>query len=74
MARGGDSVSLWNLAANPIFRRYTGSRLRATALIPWMLVVAILATFIFLAVWVGGSRNGVDTVVIGPVAWPDRTI
>ncbi|MGI9239926.1 MAG: hypothetical protein ACR2RV_03950 [Verrucomicrobiales bacterium] len=58
-------MSFWNLAANPIFRRYTRSRLRAKALIPWMLVVAILATFIFLAVWVGGSRNGVDTVVIG---------
>ena len=65
MGRDGDSVPSWNLAANPIFRRYARSRLRPKALIPWMLVVGILATFVFLAVWVGGTKNGIDTVVIG---------
>ncbi len=65
MGRDGDSVPSWNLAANPIFRRYARSRLRPKALIPWMLVVGILATFVFLAVWVGGTKNGIDTVVVG---------
>ena len=65
MGRDADSVPFWNLAANPIFRRYARSRLRPKALIPWMLVVGILATFVFLAVWVGGTRSGIETSVIG---------
>ena len=65
MDRDGGAVPFWNLVANPIFRRYVRSRLRAKALIPWMLVVGIVVTFVFLAVWVGGTKNGFDTVVIG---------
>ena len=66
--RIGKTVPFWNLAANPIFRRYCRSRLRPKALIPWILVVGILASFVFLAIWVAFSRSDQgDSVMAGRV-------
>ena len=67
MAGEQQSMPLWALFKNPIFQRYTRSRLRAKTLIPWMLLVGILSTFVFLLIWVGGTSNGGDTVVLGRV-------
>ena len=67
MAGAEQSMPLWALFKNPVFQRYTRSRLRARALIPWMLMVGILSTFVFLLIWVGGTSNGADTVVLGRV-------
>lgn len=60
-------MPFWKLTANPIFNRYVRSRLRAKALIPWLLVVGILATFVFLLIWVGGTSNGGDELLVGRV-------
>ena len=58
-------VPIWQLWKNPIFRRYTRSRLRAKTLVPWMLVVGLFAGFIFLLLWVGGTRaGGLDTSTV----------
>jgi hypothetical protein len=64
MAAGEDAraahnpVAFWQLTKNPIFQRYLRSRLRPKALVPWLLVVGILAVFVFLSIWVFVTSSG----------------
>jgi len=61
-------VPAWQLWKNPIFRRYARSRLRPKTLVPWMLVVGLFTGFIFLLLWVGGTRaSGFDVQAVARV-------
>jgi len=46
----------WRLWDNPIFVRYTRSRLRLKGLLPWLLLTVIFSTFIFLIVPISSRR------------------
>src|SRR5262245_27146282 len=46
----------WRIWDNPIFRRYTRSRLRMKGLMPWLLLTVIFSAFIFLFVPVSSRR------------------
>jgi len=52
------TAPLWKIWANPIFRRYSRSRLRLGALLPWLLLVVIIAAFAFFATYLNDIRIG----------------
>ncbi len=53
----------WKIWANPIFRRYCRSRLRARGLGVWMLLTLLISGFIFFfARWVSLYEAGMDVV------------
>lgn len=52
------TAPLWKIWANPIFRRYSRSRLRPGVFLPWLVVVLILAAFAFFATYLNDIRVG----------------
>ena len=52
------NAPLWKIWANPIFQRYARSRLRPGPLVPWMIVVLIIAAFGFFVIYLNDIRAG----------------
>ncbi len=52
------AATAWNLAQNPIFRRYCKSQLRPVSTTIWAITVLVFATFSFLAIYVGSTNLG----------------
>lgn len=57
-AKPGSPAPAWNLARNPIFRRYCKSQLRPVSTTIWAITVLVFVTFGFLAVYVGSTNLG----------------
>ena len=58
-------ASAWNLAANPIFRRYCKSQLRPISTGIWIVTVLVVITFVFLAIYIGTTNVGQKTDIQG---------
>lgn len=52
------STPAWNLAQNPIFRRYCKSQLRPVSTSIWGITVLVFVAFPFLAIYVGSTNMG----------------
>ncbi|MGY8639587.1 MAG: hypothetical protein ACKVJU_00680 [Verrucomicrobiales bacterium] len=53
----------WNLAANPIFRRYCKSQLRPVSTGFWIVTVLIFVTFFFLLAYIGAGKQWDDPAI-----------